>query len=392
MSIRIVDPKDCCGCTACASICAHDAITMEPDGMGFLYPIVDSSKCINCGLCESVCAFNNHYDTSANYPTPNCYGARHKDMAEVETSRSGAAFIALSDVVLNAGGVVYGAGYAEHFRVVHKRAVTRKERDEFKGSKYVQSDLQGVFKQVKKDLRDGLIVLFSGTPCQTAGLASFIGKKLSENLYLIDIICHGVPSPYIWEDFLDYIEKKHGSSVCYVNFRDKEKFGWHNHVETFKFVKMGGGKMSFSFLFYRHIIFRKSCGNCYFCNTQRPSDITLGDFWGWEKTNPDINKDDKGISLLLINTEKGRRLLELAKSDLILFPAKLEDCLQPNLQHATHIHPAREKFERLYVRKGFLSAMKRYGDIGWRYKVMRPFLKLLSSETKYRLKKLIYRI
>ena len=390
--IQIIDKSDCCGCTACASICPHDAIEMKPDVLGFLYPEVNVDKCVECGLCEKVCAFNEKYDKTNNLSTPLAYGARHKDMSEVETSRSGAAFIALSDVVLRAGGVVYGAGYEGHCRVVHKRAVTLEERNEFKGSKYIQSDLTGIFRQVKTDLRSGLIVMFSGTPCQTAGLASYIGNnKLRENLFLVDIVCHGVPSPYVWRDFLVYLEKKHGSEICYVNFRDKEVYGWHDHKETFKFVN-GGGKMNFSFLFYRHIIFRHSCGKCHYTNTQRPSDVTIADFWGWEKTAPDFNKDDKGVSLILVNTEKGRRLLDLAKKDLDMFPARLEDCMQPNMQQPTRIHPARMKFEQLYARKGFLAAMKRYGDVGWRYKLAKPFLTLLSSETKLRLKRLIYRI
>lgn len=238
--INIVDPKDCCGCTACASICSHGAITMKPDALGFLYPEIDSSKCVDCGLCEKVCAFNDNYDRSLNLAQPEAFGARHKDMKEVETSRSGAAFIAISDWILAHGGAVYGAGYTEHFRVIHKRAVTKEERNEFKGSKYVQSDLSGVFKQIKKDLKDGLIVLFSGTPCQTAGLNSYIGKKLRENLYLVDIVCHGVPSPYIWRDYLLYLEKKENSIITWVNFRDKQQFGWKSHHETFKFVKGGG--------------------------------------------------------------------------------------------------------------------------------------------------------
>ena len=143
--IKIINPADCCGCTACASICTHNAIKMIPDALGFLYPVVDESKCVQCGLCEKVCAFNNHYDVSLNLPQPEAYGARHKDINEVETSRSGAAFIAISDWILENEGVVYGAGYTDHFRVVHKRAITKEERDEFKGSKYVQSDLTGIF-------------------------------------------------------------------------------------------------------------------------------------------------------------------------------------------------------------------------------------------------------
>ncbi len=235
--IQIKDPKDCCGCTACVNICSHNAITMKPDALGFLYPVVDSSLCVDCGLCEKVCAFNDHYDTSLNLETPIIYAVRHKNIKEVETSRSGAAFIAISDYVLRRNGVIYGVGYKDHFRVAHKRATTTIERDEFKGSKYVQSDLTGIFHQVKNDLEEGRLVLFSGTPCQTSGLNSFIGSRLRKNLILVDIVCHGVPSPYIWRDFIKYLEGEHGSAICYANFRDKRKFGWSAHFETFKFLK-----------------------------------------------------------------------------------------------------------------------------------------------------------
>ena len=155
-------------------------------------------------------------------------------------SRSGAAFVAISDYIIDNGGVVYGAGYNDHFRVAHKRATTKNERDEFRGSKYVQSDLTGVFRCVRDDLKNGLTVLFSGTPCQTAGLNAFIGKTLRRNLLLIDIVCHGVPSPYIWRDYIEFLEKKHGEKIIVVNFRDKEKFGWRAHRESFIFS--GGGK------------------------------------------------------------------------------------------------------------------------------------------------------
>jgi len=362
--INIVDKSDCCGCTACASICAHDAILMQPDALGFLYPVVDAKKCVDCGLCEKVCAFNDQYDTSLNYSQPLAYAVRHKDMHEVETSRSGAAFIAISDYVLENGGVVYGAGYADHFRVVHKRATTKAELDEFKGSKYVQSDLRGIFRQVKKDLNDGLLVLFSGTPCQTAGLNSFIGKRLRENLILVDIICHGVPGPYMWRDFLSYIEKKQGDTVCWVNFRDKQQFGWKAHQETFKFSKNKSKKVIFKELFkklfYMHIMLRQSCGKCHYTNTRRPSDMTLGDFWGWEKTDPNFNKDNKGVSLILINTPKGQEVFDRIQNCITVIPAKLEDCMQPNLQYPTSISPRRMDFERDYVRRNFEYVLKKY--------------------------------
>lgn len=368
--IKIKNPADCCGCTACASICTHDAITMKPDALGFLYPEVNNSKCIDCGLCEKVCAFNDHYDTSLNLEKPLAYAARHKDINEVETSRSGAAFIAISDYILEKGGVVYGVGYTDHFRVVHKRATTKEERNEFKGSKYVQSDMNTVFRNVKKDLQDGLSVMFSGTPCQTSGLNSYVGKRLRENLYLVDIVCHGVPSPYIWRDYIAHLEKKQGAPIVWVNFRDKQKYGWVAHHETFKF-KGKKNKKSFKFLFYNHIMFRKSCGNCHFANTKRPSDITIADFWGWEKIDTNFNKDNKGCSLVLLNTEKGYKLFEVVKDRMTTISANLEDCLQPNLQYPTTIHPKQIDFEKDYKCYGFDYVLKKYSNKGFKYNLKR---------------------
>lgn len=385
--IQISNKEDCCGCTACASICPHNAISMMPDSMGFLYPKVDITKCVECGLCENICAFNDNYNCKNNLDIPLSFGARHKNPQEIETSRSGAAFIAISDIILNSGGVVYGAGYTDHFRITHKKAHNGFERNEFKGSKYVQSDLTGIFKQIKKDIQNGIIVLFSGTPCQTAGLASFLGEKLRNKLYLIDIVCHGVLSPYIWRDFIKYIETKHGSTLTVVNFRDK-KYGWSKHHETYRFAD-GSIENNFELKFYRRIIFRYSCGKCHYANLKRPSDITLGDFWGWEKVNPEFNKDDKGISLVLVNTDRGKLLFETAKTKLNIFSCDLNQCLQPNLIHPTELHPKRYTFEELYSRKGFIKAMRRYGEIGWRYKLLKPIMALLKNPRILKIKILI---
>lgn len=351
--INITNPADCCGCTACASICNHDAVTMKPDALGFLYPEVDMEKCTNCGLCEKVCSFNDNYDTSLNFKEPIAYGARHKDIDEVMKSRSGAVFVALSDYVLDNGGVVYGAGYTDHFRVVHKRATTKEERDEFRGSKYVQSDMNTVFHQVKKDLKDGLTVLFSGTPCQTSGLSSYVGKKLRENLILVDLVCHGVPGPYVWRDYIAYLEKRESSNIINVNFRDKEEFGWKAHKETFVYERNVGGKIWYTKTFYQHIMFRHSCGNCHFCNTNRPSDITIADFWGWEKTGSDINKDDKGVNLVLVNTEKGNEIFDTIKNNLVVIDANRDSYMQPNLKYPSEIHRKRMQFEKDYEKYGF---------------------------------------
>ena len=369
--INIQDRRECSGCTACASICVHDAITMQADAMGFKYPVVDSSKCVNCGLCEKVCAFNPDYDKSLNLPEPLAYGVRHKDMNEVATSRSGAAFIAISDWVLEHGGVVYGAGYTDHFRVVHKRATTKEARNEFKGSKYVQSDMNDVFRQVKADLKAGLKVLFSGTPCQVAGLASFVGKKLRENLYLVDIVCHGVPAPNIWRDYLAYVEKKHNDTAIAVDFRDKTEFGWAAHGESISFVE---GKKCFtlySYLFSQNIMFRPSCKNCYYTNLQRPADITIADFWGWENTGNEINKDNKGLSLVFRNNDRGVEVLKRVLNSLTLFPVHLKDCMQPNLKHPTVMHNNSGIFETDYLKFGFKYIATKYGNVGLSYRIKR---------------------
>ena len=370
--------ENCCGCTACENICSHHAITMVPDKLGFLYPQINNEICVDCGLCVKVCAFHKNYDISLNLQQAIPYAVRHKDMQEISSSQSGAAFIAFSDWILDQGGIVYGAGYGEHFRVIHKRATTKEERNEFKGSKYVQSDLNTIFNQVKKDLKNGYIVLFSGTPCQTSGLASFIGKKLRNNLFLIDLICHGVPGPTVWNEYIKYLEKKEKQPLTAVNFRDKSKHGWRSHVESFRFADTY--TYTYTYTFYTHIMLRHSCGNCPFTNLKRPSDITIGDFWGIEKTElAAFAEDNKGCSLVLINTEKGKEWFEKISHTVNSKRTVLKECLQPNLQQPTILHPMREEFEKDFERKGFVFVMKKYGNIGWKYKGKLFFFKVKNK-------------
>ena len=304
-----------------------------------------------------------------NWELPKVFAVQHKDEVIRATSRSGGIFTALSNWVFENDGIVYGCVLDEHFLAVHAKATNLEEQKPMRGSKYIQSKLGETYKSIKKDVNSGRLVLFSGTSCQVAGLKKYLGKTFT-NLLCVDIVCHGVPGPFIWRDYLAYLERKHGDKVCWVNFRDKQLYGWTAHHESFKFVN-GGGKMTFTYTFYKHIMFRHSCGVCPYTNTRRPSDITLADFWGWEKTDPTFNADDKGVSLVLINTEKGRKLFEAVKDNMNIISVKLEDCLQPNLQHPSIIHPKRMDFERDYARKGFEYVMKKYGDMGWRYRVRR---------------------
>ncbi len=350
--ITLNNPSDCSGCTACASVCSHNAITMKPDALGFLYPIVDKKKCVDCGICETKCPFNEHYDTSLNFDAPIVYGARHKKIDEVMRSRSGAVFVAISDFILDSGGVVYGVCYTHLFKIAHKRATNKAERDEFRGSKYVQSDLTGIFRNIRDDLTAGLTVLFAGTGCQVAGLKSFIGTKLGNNLFLVDIVCHGVVSPYIWRDYISYLESRRQKRIVSFNFRDKTTFGWSAHRETYKFE--GEDKTTVSnYHLYNKIYFRKSCSSCHFCNTRRTGDVTLADFWGWQKQGVTLKDDDKGLNLVLINTPKGEMLFKTVMNDLIAFKVNDDSYLQPNLKHPTPIHPFRDQMEMDYIKKSF---------------------------------------
>lgn len=377
--------SECCGCTACAAICSRQAISMVPDSLGFPYPYVDSDKCIECGACERVCAFNEGYKTPDNFDEPIPYGVRLNDIDEVMKSRSGGAFVAFSDWILAKGGFVYGVGYKDHFVVAHKKAVTKEERDEFRGSKYVQSNLDGVFTQIKTDLKDGKWVLFSGTGCQVAGLKSFLPKSLQEKLVTVDIVCHGVPSPQIWQDYLKYIENKEKKIIVGVDFRNKKDFGWRAHKETFTLIDPMTTTITtttYPYVFYQHIMQRPSCGICHFCNTRRPADLTLADFWGWEKTDVTINSDDKGLSLVLINTQKGKKVFEDVKSIFQIIEPKLENCLQNHLRRPTLPNPHDKQFKNDYEKYGFEYVMKQYGNIGWKYKLKAILKRTINTLNK----------
>jgi len=221
------DKSNCCGCSACFSICPKNAISMLPDEEGFLYPHIDTTKCIECGLCKKVCAFQSPYDVTKSNPQLNVYAVKHRNEDVRQYSQSGGAFTALSDVTLSEGGVIYGATFGNDWHVKHGRAQTPAERNCFRGSKYVQSDLDSIFYQVERDLNQGEKVLFSGTPCQCAGLKSFLlFKKIDlSNLLLVDIVCHGTPSPLLWSDHLKSLEKKHKSKIKNIFFEQKSPDG-----------------------------------------------------------------------------------------------------------------------------------------------------------------------
>ena len=353
--------RDCSGCTACADVCPVEAISMQSDEEGFLYPTINEGKCIHCGKCDKVCGFVPKRAAETGYEFSKAYGIKHKDDATRQSSRSGAAFVAFSDDILDCGGVVYGVAMQPDFSVRHIRAESKAVRNLMKGVKYVQSDTTGIYPLVLNDLRDGRTVLFSGTPCQVSGLQAMLdAQKVSRaKLICCDLVCHGTPSPAIWRDYVSFVEQKYHSPVREANFRDK-CFGWDSHCESF--LLENGKKIvsrDYTDMFYDHIMMRPSCHNCHFANVHRVADITLADFWGIEKNDASFN-DNKGVSLVLVSSAKGAALLEKVKHQLHWFECDIKNCIQPTLVKPTTPSGRREIFWKDYSKMEFPAFLKKY--------------------------------
>lgn len=358
----VKEKGSCCGCRTCEHVCPKSAITMETDEHGFWYPRIDPDKCVDCGLCLKKCAFQSGYKTRKEFDPVPGYAARHKDREILMGSRSGGAFTAVSDRILEENGSVYGAGYDEaegFFKVVHKRAVTGEQRDEFRGSKYVQSDLGNVFVQVKEELQEGRKVLFSGTGCQVGALYAFLGREY-ENLLTIDIVCHGVPSPKFWADFLHMREREGNGRITGADFRDKVHFGWKAHRESVWVNEKRVSSRLYTKVFYLDTAGRPSCFQCVYANRNRVGDLTIADFWGHEKAVPGFNEDDKGVSLVMVNTSRGKAVWEAAARDM-----EVIDCTGYPYRHTNMKHPTRrpenyDEFWEDYLSRGFDYVMKKY--------------------------------
>lgn len=346
----------CCGCRACELICSKHAIHFEPDKEGFLYPYVDSELCIQCGRCVSVCAFSQFQGSVTARPLQTLI-AKHQADEIRERSRSGGAFVAISDQVLGMGGVVYGVSLDKNFQAAHARAETREERNMFCGSKYVQSDTGHTFAQVIQDLRDGRTVLFSGTGCQVDGLKHYLSMHERDGytgqLLTCDIICHGVMSPLVWENNLSYIRSKYGDNLQAVNFRDK-RYGWDSHVESYTYIDYICRSDVYSSVFYENVALRPSCYGCPYTSLQRTADITLADAWGLKRNYAQWD-DNRGVSLIFLNTQAGIQLFESA-AHLKYTEVPLDDFMQPNMQHPTARPAGRGDFWDSLFQNGFETA------------------------------------
>lgn len=361
--IVITDKQNCCGCSACAAICPQQAITMQADKLGFKYPQIDLKKCVNCGLCENVCSFSKLVRTPLDKSKHSqIYACRMKDLQEVAKSQSGGATQAIAAWILAKGGVVYGAAFGEHCTVRHTRSTTQEERDKQRGSKYVQSDMGNCFVQVKEDLQNGHYVLFTGTGCQVAGLLQYVQTAGldTRKLYTCDLICHGVPSPRLWNDYVNYVEqKKLKKPIVKAVFRDKEHYGWASHKETFYTTYTT--YTTYTYIFYDHVAFRSSCGICPYASTHRLADFTVCDFWGYQKTVPEMGADNKGLSLCFISSPKAQTVFEEIKEKLIWKQIPEQNCLQPNMQHPSKLNINSKQFEQDYIAHGFEYILHKYG-------------------------------
>ncbi|MDR3002496.1 MAG: Coenzyme F420 hydrogenase/dehydrogenase, beta subunit C-terminal domain [Fibromonadaceae bacterium] len=314
----ISDFKNCFGCRACEQKCNKNAITMQSNSEGFLYPSIDESLCNKCGLCEKICPA---IEQGSERMPLKVYAAKNPNEEIRQQSSSGGIFTLLAEHIINKGGVVYGAKFNENWEVVHDYAETTEGLAAFRGSKYVQSNIGDTYKTAKDFLQTGRDVLFSGTPCQIAGLKAFLQKDY-DNLITVDFVCHGVPSPLVWKKYLnELIDNVH--HISSIKFRDKS-IGWKIFCFAVHFSP-SADKNNLQIIeplnintymkgFLRDLYLRPSCHNCPAKKLKSGSDITIADYWGIQKVLPEFD-DDKGVSLVMINTERGKKIYDLLNKD-----------------------------------------------------------------------------
>lgn len=307
--INIQRKEDCCGCGACYDACAKNAIVWEPDYEGFSYPRVDTSRCVDCGLCNKVCPIENSETISKRNKDfkPVVLGAYHKDEDIRFTSTSGGAFWGLAESWVRQGGYVAGAIFSDHFKVKHIVTNDINELKKIKGSKYCQSDCRGMYKEISVLLKAGEKVMATGLPCQMAGLRQYLRKDY-DNLLVVDLICHSVPSPMVFQKYIEYLEKQYGSNVVKYHPKNKELGGWHNF--SFKAYFEDGqiyhqNLDSYTSVAFSNIVSRYSCFECHFKHYPQASDINIGDFWGIENVDKSFDSP-KGLSKIMINSQRGQ--------------------------------------------------------------------------------------
>lgn len=398
--ILFENKEKCCGCGSCMNSCPKNAITMKKDASGILFPEINEELCVDCGICFKSCAFQNIKET--NLPIK-VYGAARKDKEKLLASASGGLFAVIAEKFIADGGLVFGAAmlrrndkpYVEHILVEKKENLPEIYR-----SKYVQSNTADSFKSVKSLLESGKKVLYSGTPCQIAGLKGFLKKNYS-NLYTVDIICHGVPSMDFFQSYIKHIENKRNITITEYNFRDKS-MGW-GPVGSYTFIDKNGNehtkKINFYDSSYYHMFinsqnYRQSCYNCKYTCSHRPGDITLGDYWGFSVKHPDAvisgggKIDEKsGVSSVIVSTEKGKVLLDSVENEILLHESTFENAaaLNPQLRKPCKKDNMYDDIMRIYSDGGYAMVEKFYAPVLRKKKLKQTIKKLVP---KFLVKKL----
>jgi len=315
MDISELVKKDCCGCSACMNSCPKDCIKMKPDKEGFSYPVTDAAKCIDCGRCTKVCPVLNKNKTD---DRPKAYLVRHRNDDLRKTSTSGGFFAAAAEFVLKEGGCVFGVGFDENFRVRHSFIESMEDIKQFNRSKYVQSDVGFSYRKVKEFLAGGRKVLFTGTPCQVEGLLNYLGRDY-DDLYTMDIICKGVPSPKFWRKYLHWQKKRSGKEIREVRFREKT-YGYGS--TTMRVVFDDGSEYDEPYdvdpmlqFYSKEMISRPSCYNCHCKGKFRRSSFTAGDYWYVSGAAPRMD-DGIGVSQVLVNNAKAAEAFEKIRKNL----------------------------------------------------------------------------
>ena len=350
--------SQCVGCRSCEQSCPKHCILFRENEEGFLYPSVDEEKCIECKKCISVCPMENK-EIHCNVPL-GVWAWRNKNDVDIMRSASGGAADSAARTILQNGGVVYGAAYDKNLVVRHIEVMNDWEREKIQSSKYVQSDLNDCYSKVKFQLTKGKKVLFTGTPCQVAGLYSFLGGD-KPNLYTVDLICHGVPSPKFFRKYLEYQNRQMKGNVIYYNFRSKEMRGWGTQYLLKTKTKTKTKTLSLD-RYGKHFMsgdcYRESCYVCAYANMNRVGDLTVGDFWGIKKSHPKFYSP-KGVSSVFINTEKGKTLFEEMKPLAEIESATLEEGMikQHNLICPTRRPVNRDIFYKNIDEWGFIDEL-----------------------------------
>lgn len=383
--VDICDKSLCTGCHACINSCGKKAISMQPDSLGFLYPKIDASLCVDCGLCAKICPVN--HPPKAVYPTQ-VYAVQSADMADLMSSTSGGAASVFSQYVLSQGGVVYGCSGKDVAHVRHVRIENPTDLYQLKGSKYVQSHIGLIFQQVRIDLKSGRKVLFIGTPCQIAGLRNFLRIDY-DGLVTVDLVCHGVPSQQL---LLDEVERNKIAAYDSIAFRRKGdsakdfKYGFYAKHNNRLIYAKDYPRGYYIFGFMTGLFLRNSCYSCHWASSNRCSDITIGDFWGLGNLCHNKIDKERGVSEVLLNTEKGASFFEASKKLCNFESRNLEEAINGNgrFKHPSERHPLYYQFQQMYVKKGFTQSCRKC--------LRNDYKQYYTSKLKQSLYKLLVRI